>query len=105
MIWYIIDTVSRVRSKYRQSRTFKKIAASAAERRIIMLDEIISVADKTAKEEMTVTKGFAFIIVVASFILGLILGIACTSGCRNGCDDDDDFDAEEYLKNLDLDAE
>ena len=83
----------------------KKIAAAAAEWRIIMLDEIISVADKTAKEEMTVTKGFAFIIVVASFILGLILGIACTSGCRNGCDDDDDFDAEEYLKNLDLDAE
>ncbi|MBQ4225644.1 MAG: hypothetical protein II773_09280 [Oscillospiraceae bacterium] len=70
-----------------------------------MLDEIISVADKTAKEEMTITKGFAFIIVVASFILGLILGIACTSGSRNSCDDDDDFDAEEYLKNLDLDAE
>ena len=97
----------------------KALANYSAERRQeckIMLNEIISAIDNESKKEITVTKGVAIIIVVASFILGILFGSACAKcKCKSNskkccCEDDDEFDedfeefdANEYVKSLNLD--
>ncbi len=78
-----------------------------------MLDKIINVIDTKSKEELTITKGLAFIIIAVSFVLGIILGSACAGTkckkkkCKAGADcfnnDEDEFDAGEYVRSLNLD--
>ena len=77
-----------------------------------MFEDFIAETDKTMKEDITVCKGFALLVVIAAFFAGLIFGAACKCRCKcckNGKDkekkccsksENDDFNAEEYVESL-----
>ncbi|MCC8043264.1 MAG: hypothetical protein LIO69_07145 [Oscillospiraceae bacterium] len=70
-----------------------------------MLDDII----ECAEEKVKLSKGALVLLTVCSFLVGAIVGV-CAAGiaCHkkiSGCDCCDDFDADDYVNNLDFDDE
>lgn len=86
-----------------------------------MFDEIMDQVARKSKEEVSISLGEAVLITVGAFLLGLIMGILCGSSSakkkhkkckgkcahRGGseCADGDDFDAEQYVRDLTFDDE
>lgn len=80
------------------------------ERMIIMLKEILAAVDKNTREEVTLTKGLALIIIAGAFFIGMIIGSACTAGhskkkLAKAVPSDEEFDADEYVKSLKFEDE
>lgn len=75
-----------------------------------MLEEIISTVGKYADEKVKISKGLLILLTVGAFIVGIITGAAAaklTSSrkavCK--CSSGEDFDADEYVRNLSFDDE
>ena len=60
-----------------------------------MLEEIIGSVCRYSNEKIKITKGMAVAAALGAFIIGLISGVI--AAC---CSSSDDFDADEYVKNL-----
>ncbi len=77
---------------------------------IIMLKEILAAVDKNTREEVTLTKGLALIIIAGAFFIGMILGSVCAAGhtrrkLGKAVPTDEEFDADEYVKSLKFEDE
>ncbi|MBQ5332745.1 MAG: hypothetical protein J6K92_05750 [Oscillospiraceae bacterium] len=75
-----------------------------------MLEEIISTVGKYADEKIKISKGLLILLTVGAFVVGIFTGVAVsklTSGrkavCK--CSSGEDFDADEYVRNLSFDDE
>lgn len=75
-----------------------------------MIEEIIGTVGRYAGEKVRISKGMLFFITVLSFAVGLVSGAAAAKvvlGKRitAGCSCNDEFDADEYVRNLNFDEE
>lgn len=84
-----------------------------------MFDEIMNTVSKKSKEEISISLGEAVLITVGAFILGLVMGMLFGSGSakkkarsriggyseNNGGESSEDFDAEQYVRDLKFDNE
>ena len=75
-----------------------------------MMEEIISTVGRYADEKVRVSKGLLVLITIGAFVVGIITGTAVTklvsskkAVCRSSYDED--FDADEYVRNLSFDDE
>ena len=75
-----------------------------------MMEEIIETVGKYADEKVKISKGVLILLTVAAFVAGILTGTAVTklvhgrkAVCK--CSSDDDFDADEYVRNLSFDDE
>ncbi len=75
-----------------------------------MLEEIISTVGKYADEKVKISKGLLILITVGAFVLGILTGAAAAklvqgkkAVCK--CSSGEDFDADEYVRNLSFDDE
>ncbi|WP_432649903.1 hypothetical protein [Huintestinicola sp.] len=73
-----------------------------------MIDEIIETVGKYADEKVKISKGLLILLTVGAFVVGILTGTAVTklvshkkAVCR--CSSDEDFDADEYVRNLSFD--
>lgn len=72
-----------------------------------MIEKTLTMLGKQLDKKAKVPAWVIVCAFVLTFIIGLATGmaitkLACSKKCKCSCDDDD-FDAEEYLRNLDLD--
>ena len=70
-----------------------------------MLEEIIGSVCRFSNEKIKITKGMAVAAALGAFIIGLISGViaarlALSKKFAACCSSSDDFDADEYVKNL-----
>lgn len=73
-----------------------------------MLDEIMDTVLRYMSEKVKLTKGAVILLSAGSFILGIITGVcaaklALSKKLCAGCSCGDDFDADEYVRNLNFD--
>ncbi len=79
-----------------------------------MIMRIMRLVEKSSREEVKISKGAAFIVVVGAFLIGIVMGTVCTS-CRakkrlmgrKGAPEvnSDSFDADEYVKSLNFEED
>lgn len=76
-----------------------------------MIEEIIDTVSKYASEKVKLSKGALMIIAAGAFLMGIITGsLAAGAACRRKNKQRcytaaDDFDADEYVRNLNFDDE
>lgn len=76
-----------------------------------MIEEIIDTVSKYAGEKVRISKGVLMIIAAGAFLMGIITGsLAAGAACRRknklrSCGAAEDFDADEYVRNLNFDDE
>lgn len=84
-----------------------------------MFDEIMNTVSKKSKEEISISLGEAVLVTVGAFILGLVMGILfgstsakkkakkhkCCCSDTDGIESAEDFDAEQYVRDLKFDNE
>lgn len=74
-----------------------------------MIEEIVNVISRYAGEKVKLSKGMIAVITIGAFILGLLSGAAAARFAlsRKPCSkisEQDEFDADEYVRNLNFDA-
>ncbi|MBQ5312372.1 MAG: hypothetical protein ILP19_10110 [Oscillospiraceae bacterium] len=69
--------------------------------------QIDSTIGKQLEKKIKFPIGLIIIVGVCSFILGILVGLLASKAAKSGkaAIETDDFDAEEYIRNLDLDSE
>lgn len=75
-----------------------------------MLEEIIATVGKYADEKVKISKGLLILLTVGAFVVGILTGTAVTKLCHSRkavckCSSEEDFDADEYVRNLSFDDE
>lgn len=75
-----------------------------------MIEEILGTVSKYMDEKIKLSKGILLVLAAASFLVGLLTGI-CAAKLAFGkkisaaVSSGDDFDADEYVRNLNFDEE
>lgn len=75
-----------------------------------MIEEIIATVGKYMGEKVKVSKGVLVVCGIGAFIIGLVTGVCAakltlSKKIAAGFSSGDDFDADEYVRNLNFDDE
>lgn len=75
-----------------------------------MIEEIVSTVGRYMEERIKLSKGAMVLIAAGSFVFGLVTGVCAakltlSKKIRVGYSDGSDFDADEYVRNLNFDDE